>query len=105
MTVVVSLILIGLGAVLTWGVNDEPEGLDLTVVGVILMLIGLASLLLALLLWSSWRPGYRRRVYADAAPVRRRAVVEEPSAYPARRVDVIEEEDVPPAGPVGPPPP
>ena len=103
-TVAVSLILIAVGAILAWAVTDEPEGLDLTVVGVVLMLVGLVALLLTLLTWSSWRrPAYRRRVYTDAAPVRRTAVVEEPPAYPTRRVDVVEEEEVPPAGPPGPP--
>ena len=96
----VSLILIAVGAILTWAVTADVEGVDITVVGVILMIIGLVGFLLSLLFWSSWGgPGYlRRRSYVEGAPARR--VYEEP-----RRTTTYVEEDVAPPGPPGPPPP
>lgn len=105
MGIAVSLILIAVGAVLTWAVNAEVEGLDVTVIGVILMIVGLISFVLTLLFWSSWGPYARRDTYVEGAPRRRYArrsrYVEE--APPARTTYV--EEDVPPQGPPGPPPP
>jgi hypothetical protein len=83
----VSLFLIAVGAILTWAVTAEVEGVDVTAVGVILMVVGLAGLLLSLLFWSSWGgPGaFRRRTYVEEAPPATRAV----------RREVVEE-DVPP---------
>ncbi len=59
----VSLILIAVGAILTWAVNATVSGLDINTVGVILMIVGLAGLILSLLFWSSWdgTAGTRRR--------------------------------------------
>jgi len=68
----VSLFLIAVGAVLTWAVNAEVQGLDINAVGVILLVVGVAGLLLSLLFWSSWGgPGYARRrttTYVDDGP-------------------------------------
>ena len=69
----VSLFLIALGAILTWAVNAEVSGLDITVIGVILMIVGLVGLLISLLYWSSWGgPGYwgrrRTRVVEEEPP-------------------------------------
>jgi hypothetical protein len=50
----VSLILIAAGAILTWAVETEVSGLDINVVGVILMITGIAGLVLSLVFWSSW---------------------------------------------------
>jgi hypothetical protein len=102
MGTVVSLIIIALGAILTFAVtNDSSEGIDLDVVGIILMIVGLIGFILSLMYWSSWGgPGFvRRRTYVEGDP-----------AYPAhgRRTRVVEEEEdgVPTrAGPPGPPPP
>jgi hypothetical protein len=81
----VSLILIAVGAILTWAVNADVSGLNVTAVGVILMIVGLVGFLLSLAFWSTWwGPGYFRR-YSTAtgpAPVRRRRV-----AAPGRYVD------------------
>jgi hypothetical protein len=72
MGIPVSLILIAAGAILTWGVTDEPSGLNLDAIGVILMVVGIVALLLTLLLWQSWwGPGYwRRTAYAEGDPPR-----------------------------------
>jgi hypothetical protein len=50
----VSLILIAVGAILTWAVNATLSGLDINTVGVILMVVGAAGLVLSLVFWSSW---------------------------------------------------
>ena len=67
-----SLFLIALGAILTWAVEAEVSGLDINVIGWILMIVGLIGLLLSLLFWSSWGgPGYfgrRRTTYVDEGP-------------------------------------
>jgi hypothetical protein len=84
----VSLILIAVGAILTWAVDAQVSGLNVNAVGVILMIVGLIGGLFSLAFWSSWwGPGYfGRYATASSAPVRRRrvaapaAVVEEPAA-------------------------
>jgi hypothetical protein len=50
----VSLILIAVGAVLTWAVDATVSGLDINAVGVILMIVGAVGMLLSLMFWSSW---------------------------------------------------
>ena len=62
----VSLILIAIGAILTWAVETTVSGVDInTIVGVILMVVGGVGLLISLVFWSSSgssrRPGGRRR--------------------------------------------
>jgi Domain of unknown function (DUF6458) len=95
----VGLLLIAVGAILAFAVNAEIQGLDVEVVGWILMVVGLIGILLDLLLWQSWRRGFRRTAYVEGEPA--------PRAYrrPARRT-VVEEEEVgpPPPGPPPPPP-
>jgi hypothetical protein len=93
----VSIVLIAIGAILTWGVTAEAEGLDVNAIGVILMVVGALGLLLSLAFWSSWGGfGGRRRtaVYDDGVAARR--------APGARRTVVEEEELAPPPGPPGP---
>jgi hypothetical protein len=50
----VSLILIAVGAILTWAINASVSGVDVNAVGVILMIVGAVGLLLSLMFWSSW---------------------------------------------------
>jgi len=54
MGISVSLVLIAVGAVLTWAVTATASGIDLNVVGVILMIVGGIGLVLSMLFWSSW---------------------------------------------------
>jgi hypothetical protein len=70
----VSLILIAVGAILTWAVDAQVSGLNVNAVGVILMIVGLIGGLFSLAFWSSWwGPGYfNRYATAGSAPVRRR---------------------------------
>jgi Domain of unknown function (DUF6458) len=64
-----SLFLIAVGAILTWAVTAEVSGLDIQVVGVILMIVGVIGFVLSMLFWSTWGgPAYfgtRRRTYVD----------------------------------------
>jgi hypothetical protein len=67
----VSLILIAVGAILTWAVNASVSGVDINTVGVILMVVGAIGLVLSLMFWSSWGGvhGTRRRTtYVEDAP-------------------------------------
>lgn len=50
----VSLFLMAAGAILALAVTVEVEGLDIQVVGWILLAVGGFGLLLSLLAWSSW---------------------------------------------------
>lgn len=54
MGISVSLILIAVGAILTWAVSATTSGIDLGVVGVILMIVGGAGLVISMAFWSSW---------------------------------------------------
>jgi hypothetical protein len=69
----VSLILIAVGAVLAFAVNATVSGLEVTTIGWILMVVGIAGLILSLMFWSTWGgfggAGARRRTtYVDDAP-------------------------------------
>jgi hypothetical protein len=50
----VSLILIAVGAIMTWAISATASGIDINAVGVILMIVGAVGLLLSLMFWSSW---------------------------------------------------
>ena len=98
MGISVSILLIAVGAVLTWGVTAEAEGLDINAIGVILLIVGLLGLVLSLIFWSSWGGFHRRAAYVEGGPVVRRRAV------PRRETTVVEEEEVV-TRPPGPPPP
>ena len=95
MGISVSILLIAVGAILTWGVTAEAEGLDVNAIGVILMIVGLLGLVISMIFWSSWGGFHRRAAYVEGGPVRTT------TAAAPRRTTVVEEEDVAP----GPPPP
>lgn len=65
----VGIFLIAVGAILAFAVNAHTNGVDLYTIGWILMGVGLGSILLSLLFWSTWAgPGYfgrRRTTYVD----------------------------------------
>jgi uncharacterized protein DUF6458 len=67
-----SLFLMALGAILAWAVPDRLQGIDLNVVGIILLIIGALGMVLSLLFWSSFSPYGRRETVVretDAVPV------------------------------------
>jgi hypothetical protein len=101
MGIAVSLVISAVGLILALAVHPhQSHSIDVNTVGWILFVLGLAGLILDLLLWSEWGPGYARR---STTVVDRGGTY---PAYPARRVrgtrrTVVEEEDIPPAGPPG----
>ena len=56
----VSLILIAVGAILAFAVNAEVSGLEITTIGWILLVVGIAGALISMIFWSSWG-GFHRR--------------------------------------------
>jgi hypothetical protein len=62
MGVGVSMFLIAVGLILWLAVNVEASGVDVNMVGIILVLVGAVGLLLSLIFWSTWGGlgGYRR---------------------------------------------
>lgn len=97
MGIPVSLIMIATGAILTWGVTDEPSGLNLDAIGVVLMVVGLVGFILTLMMWRSWwGPGYwSQTAYAEGAPGRPRYH----GRQWARRRTTYVEDEAPPGGP------
>ena len=108
MGVVISLILIAVGAILTWAVHSHSSGIDVNTAGVILMVVGFVVFLLSLMFWRTWwgagfwgagpgpagpGPGY----YDDAPVVRRRYY--RPQWGARRRRTTYVEEEAPPPGP------
>ena len=74
-----SIFLIAVGAILRYAVTGKAEGVDLDVVGLILMIVGVVGLLLTFL-WMTMYADRRRGAVAERAvvrePVRERDVVE-----------------------------
>jgi len=105
MGVAVGLILAAFGAILTWAVNADVSGLNVTAVGVILLVVGILIVILDIVWWRSWT------WYASDGPWSRRTYVRDTAApgYPATTVPptrgrrVVVDEEV--GGPAGPPPP
>lgn len=62
MGVGVSLFLIALGLILWLAVTAEISGIDINMVGLILVIVGAIGLLLSLIFWSTWGGigGWRR---------------------------------------------
>jgi hypothetical protein len=69
-----SLFLIAVGAILAFAVEIDVQGLDLSTVGVILMIVGVVGMIASIAFWNTWGGfgGTRRRV------------VEEDPYYPPR---------------------
>jgi Domain of unknown function (DUF6458) len=63
-----SIILIAVGGILAWAVSADIDGVNLNMVGVILLVVGAIGLLLSLIFWSSW---------GASGPWRRQTVVRE----------------------------
>ncbi len=69
----VSIFLIAVGAILAFAVTADVSGLDVNVIGWILMLVGILGAILSMLFWSSWGgPAYfggrRRATYVEEGP-------------------------------------
>jgi hypothetical protein len=109
MGVGVGLVLIAFGAILTWAVNAEVSGLDVTAIGVILLVLGIVVVLLDFFWWRTWTWNYAAGPWRRTTYVRDTAVPVQPvqPVQPQASRRVVVEEDVPPPGPpsAGPPPP
>jgi hypothetical protein len=55
----ISIAIIAVGAVLTFALEREAEGINLDTVGIIMMIMGTVGLVVSGLFWSNWGP-YRR---------------------------------------------
>ena len=69
-----SLFLIAGGAILYFAVDADISGLEISTVGIILMIIGIIGLLISLFFLSSWRSRYR-------APVEERPIARDREYY------------------------
>jgi hypothetical protein len=97
MGLILSLILMGVGAILTWGVNQSGGSVDIDVVGVVLMVVGFVLFLISLMLWRTWwGAGFWGwgGPYEEGAPVVRRRAY-----WPTRRRTTYVEDEAPPPGP------
>ena len=69
-----SLFLIAVGTILYFAVDADVSGLQISTVGIILMVIGIIGLLISLFFLSDWRRRYR-------TPVEERPVVRDREYY------------------------
>lgn len=60
MSIGASAFLIAVGAILKFALETSVKGINLGLVGVILMIVGAVGLIVSMLFWSSFSP-YRRR--------------------------------------------
>jgi hypothetical protein len=63
-----SIFLIAVGAVLAWAVDVSVSGVDIQLVGVILLIVGILGFIGSLVFWSSWGGfggWHRETVYRD----------------------------------------
>jgi len=63
-----SLFLIAVGAILYFAVNADISGLEISTIGIILMIVGVIGLLISLFMVSSARRGTDRTVVRDREP-------------------------------------
>ena len=100
----VSLLLIALGAVLAFAVHQTGNpSVDVNTVGWVLLAVGLAGLLLSLLLWDRFGPGYwgwHRGPYGPGPPAG--GYARRGWGYRGGRRTVVEEEGPAPGPPVDP---
>lgn len=102
MGLVLSLIVIAVGAILIWGVNADSTDFNIDAVGVILMIVGFVGFLLSLMFWRTWwGPGawVSRREYVEGPPR------SDPYDDRGRRVTRVEQEEEVGPPPGAPPPP
>jgi hypothetical protein len=68
------LLLIAGGAILAWAVDATTSGFNVHAAGYILLVVGIISVVLSLIFWSSWAgPGY----FTRSGGMRRRVIEED----------------------------
>lgn len=78
-----SLAVIAIGAILRWAITVDVEGVDLSLIGTILMIVG-AVALVASIIWAVRRRRtdiVHRGATANGMPVQERTTVVEPNEY------------------------
>jgi len=70
-----SIFLIAVGAILTFAVERDISGLDIDVIGIVLMLAGALGLFMFLVIWG---PSARRRALPPQEVVEERRVYDDP---------------------------
>lgn len=73
MGIVLSLLLIAVGAVLAFAVSVDLPNWDLQATGYILMIVGGIGVILSLIFWSSWG-GFSRRTTVVESPEHERVI-------------------------------
>ena len=68
MTIGSSIFLIAVGAILRYAVTDSISGVDLTTIGLILMIAGVVGLLIGLFMMTTARRDVRDVEYRDRRP-------------------------------------
>ena len=76
-----SIFLIAVGAILRYAITTNVEGVDLDVVGLILMIVGAVGLVLSFLWLTIWSDRRRGTVVAERDVVRDAPVVERRDVY------------------------
>jgi hypothetical protein len=76
-----SIFLIAVGAILRYAITTNVEGVDLDVVGLILMIVGAIGLVLSFLWLTIWSDRRRGTVVAERDVVRDAPVVERRDVY------------------------
>jgi beta-lactamase regulating signal transducer with metallopeptidase domain len=74
-----SIFLIAVGAILRYAVTATVSGIDITTVGLILMIVGIAGLLISIFYMLAWDPR-RGRVVRDRV-IEREPYEEPPAGY------------------------
>ena len=69
-----SIFLIAVGAILAFAVNVQTTGIDLHMIGIILLVVGIIGALMSAVFWSSWG-GFRRGPSTKTVARRRRRVI------------------------------
>ena len=96
MGIILSLILMAVGAILTWGVNSSGGTVDIDVVGIVLIVVGFILFLISLMLWRTW---WGAGFWGWGGPYDEGVVVRRRAYWPTRRRTTYVEDEAPPPGP------
>lgn len=69
MGIVISLLLVAVGAILKFAVTADADGINLETAGVILMIVGGVGVVLSLIFWASWGGFGRRTTVVESTPM------------------------------------
>jgi hypothetical protein len=68
------IVLTAIGAILAWAVNVNTSGFNVHAVGYILLVVGILSIVLSMVFWSSWAGP---RYFTRSSGTRRRVIEED----------------------------